>query len=215
MATACGRFGSVAHPAIVQLLLLTAQRRDEVSQMARSEIVGIPFWRLAQAPDTPLPKEAIWMIPATRYKTKRPNVEPLTEQTIELIASLDVIDDSDLVFTTTGKTGFSGCSKCKRRLDDAMIQALCQLAIDQGRDPSKVTLTEWRLHDLRRTSKTLMMRAGVRPDISERVLGHVIPGVEGIYDRHDYASEKREALQRLSTEIDRIVKGGEQLKEAA
>jgi hypothetical protein len=43
-----------------------------------------------------------------------------------------------------------------------------------------------------------MGRAGVRPDISERVLGHAIPGVEGIYDRYDYAPEKADALKKLA-----------------
>jgi hypothetical protein len=50
-----------------------------------------------------------------------------------------------------------------------------------------------------------MARAGVRPDISERVLGHVIAGVEGIYDRHDYELEKRDALEKLARMIERIL----------
>ena len=50
-----------------------------------------------------------------------------------------------------------------------------------------------------------MMRAGVRPDISERVLGHVIAGVEGTYDRHSYAEEKRDALDKLAATIERIL----------
>jgi hypothetical protein len=50
-----------------------------------------------------------------------------------------------------------------------------------------------------------MVRAGVRPDISERVLGHVIAGVEGTYDRHSYAEEKRDALEKLTTMIERIL----------
>ena len=66
-------------------------------------------------------------------------------------------------------------------------------------------LPNWTLHDLRRTAKTLMVRAGVRPDISERVLGHVIAGVEGTYDRHSYADEKRDALEKLAGMIDRIL----------
>ena len=66
-------------------------------------------------------------------------------------------------------------------------------------------LPNWTLHDLRRTAKTLMARAGVRPDISERVLGHVIAGVEGIYDRHSYADEKRDALEKLAALIDLIL----------
>jgi len=50
-----------------------------------------------------------------------------------------------------------------------------------------------------------MVRAGVRPDVSERVLGHVIAGVEGTYDRHSYADEKRDALERLAAMIERIL----------
>ncbi len=64
----------------------------------------------------------------------------------------------------------------------------------------------WTLHDLRRTARSLMSRAGVRPDISERVLGHAIPGVQGVYDRHTYDSEKADALKRLSDLISKIVK---------
>ena len=51
-----------------------------------------------------------------------------------------------------------------------------------------------------------MVRAGVRPDISERVLGHVIAGVEGTYDRHSYVDEKRDALEKLAAMIERILK---------
>lgn len=50
-----------------------------------------------------------------------------------------------------------------------------------------------------------MARAGVRPDISERVLGHVIGGVEGVYDRHGYLDEKRRALKSLDRMVDQIV----------
>ena len=66
-------------------------------------------------------------------------------------------------------------------------------------------IPNWTLHDLRRTAKTLMVRAGVRPDISERVLGHVIAGVEGTYDRHSYMDEKRDALEKLNSVIERIL----------
>jgi hypothetical protein len=65
----------------------------------------------------------------------------------------------------------------------------------------------WQLsRDVRRTAKTLMQRAGVRPDISERVLAHVIPGVARVYDRHGYLSEKQDALTKLDALVDRILK---------
>ena len=66
-------------------------------------------------------------------------------------------------------------------------------------------MPDWTIHDLRRTAKTLMARAGVRPDISERVLGHAIPGVEGVYDQHSYDEEKAHALKELASQVERII----------
>jgi integrase len=66
-------------------------------------------------------------------------------------------------------------------------------------------LPHWTLHDLRRTARSLMSRAGVRPDIAERVLGHAIGGVEGVYDRHHYQEAKADALKRLAGLIDAII----------
>ena len=67
------------------------------------------------------------------------------------------------------------------------------------------TLPPWRIHDLRRTARSLMARADVRPDIAERVLGHAIPGVEGVYDRHQYSEQKADALKRLAALIETII----------
>jgi integrase len=175
-----GVFGS-----IVEVLLLTAQRKSEVTAMARGEISG----------------GDVWTIPAERYKTGTPNIVPLTVKARSVVNRQDRHKDCDLVFSTNGKTAFSGFGKSKCRLDDAMLAALRAGAPE----PGKVTLAPWRLHDLRRTAKTLMQRAGVRPDISERVLGHIISGVEGTYDRYDYLEEKRDALERLEKLLDRIV----------
>jgi integrase len=62
-------------------------------------------------------------------------------------------------------------------------------------------MAHWTLHDLRHTARSLMSRAGVSADIAERVLGHKIPGVRGVYDRHEYATEKRDALERLASGV--------------
>jgi len=175
-----GVFGS-----IVELLLLTAQRKSEVAEMARSEIS----------------QNGIWTIPAERYKTGVPNIVSLTARARSILNRHDRYKDCDLVFSTNGKAAFNGFGKSKRRLDDVMLAALRAGAPE----PEKITLPEWRLHDLRRTAKTLMQRAGVRPDVSERVLGHIIPGVEGTYDRYDYTEEKRDALERLGVLLLNIV----------
>jgi len=63
----------------------------------------------------------------------------------------------------------------------------------------------WTLHDLRRTARSLMSRAGVNSDIGERCLGHVIGGVRGVYDRHEYREEKRLAFEALASLVTRIV----------
>ena len=64
----------------------------------------------------------------------------------------------------------------------------------------------WVLHDLRRTARSLMSRAGVSADVGERVLGHAIAGVRGVYDRHSFFDEKQDALQRLDGLVGQILR---------
>src|SRR6516162_3008889 len=179
--TKTGTFG-----ALVKTLLLTAQRRDEVAHMSRKEIGS----------------DGIWTIPAERYKTKCANFVPLSKAALAVIAAQPTIDKSDYVFSSRAKTPFSGFSKSKAALDKAVLASMQKRA----KKGAKVEpIPNWTLHDLRRTAKTLMVRAGVRPDISERVLGHAIGGIEGTYDRHSYADEKRDALEKLAEIVERIL----------
>jgi len=177
---AAGTFG-----ALVKTLLLTAQRRDEVAHMSRGDIA----------------KDGTWTIPAERYKTKKPNFVPLSEAALALIDARPKVDGCDYVFPSRDGTPFSGFGKSKAKLDKAVFAA----SKNQKNGAKVSPLPNWTLHDLRRTAKTLMVRTGVRPDISERVLGHVIAGVEGTYDRHSYADEKRDALEKLAAIIERIL----------
>ena len=66
-------------------------------------------------------------------------------------------------------------------------------------------MAPWRLHDLRRTARTLMSRAGVPSDHAERVLGHALPQIRGVYDKYGYLPEKREALEKLAALLDSII----------
>ena len=65
----------------------------------------------------------------------------------------------------------------------------------------------WVLHDLRRTARSLMSRLAVPRDIAERTIGHTIPGVEGIYDRHSYFEEKSEVLKQLANLVGVVIAG--------
>ena len=57
---------------------------------------------------------------------------------------------------------------------------------------------DWRLHDLRRTARSLMSRAKVQTEIAERVLGHAQDELIETYDQYDYQSEMADALERLA-----------------
>jgi integrase len=124
-----------------------------------------------------------WTLPAVRNKTKVDLVRPLAKTAQELVNG-----DGRWIFTTDGKSPISGFSKFKRQLDRASGTA------------------DWTVHDLRRTARSLMSRAGVDSDHAERCLGHVIPGVRGVYDRHSFESEMRKAYEALDKLIARILK---------
>lgn len=167
---------------LVNLLLLTAARRDEISGMQRSEIGA----------------DGIWVIPSARYKTGLTHALPVTEAMRAVLDTIEKVGKSDLVFTTNGKTQFQGFSKGKVQLDRMLLAEL------RKADP-EAEMKPWRLHDLRRTARTLMARAGVSGEIAERVLGHSVGGIEGVYNRYDYLSQKKQALEALAGMIDRIV----------
>jgi integrase len=166
---------------LVQFLLLTATRRTEAAGMRRSEVAGDE-----------------WIIPQERYKTGFELVIPLSRAAQAVLAAVPRIGKSGLVFTTDGKRPLAGFSKFKRAFD---IKVLAEL----HKQNSEAELPRWTLHDLRRTARSLMSRAGVPSDHAERCLGHVLPGVRGTYDRHEYLAEKRRAFDTLAVLIERIV----------
>ena len=69
----------------------------------------------------------------------------------------------------------------------------------------RLTVTHWSPHDLRRTARTLLARLGCPEDVGEAVLGHVIPGVAGVYNRHKYDAEKLQWLQTLADRLESLV----------
>jgi integrase len=127
-----------------------------------------------------------WIVPGSRYKNKLDHVIPLSQAARDLLESIQRIKGVKYIFTT-GKKPIGGFSKFKKDFDE------------------KCGVTAWTLHDLRRTARSLMSRAGVDADHAERCLGHVIGGVRGTYDRHAYYAEKKQAFEVLAAQIDRIV----------
>jgi integrase len=136
-------------------------------------------------------KDGKWIIPSEEREKGNAGTLPLPQQVIDIIKAQPRISKNPYVFAAGKGSGpFNSFSQRKAELDDKLPK-----------------MPKWRPHDLRRTARSLMSRGSlqVTPDIAERVLGHKIKGVRGIYDRHTYTNEKGKALLALAAEIDHIL----------
>ena len=163
--------GNGTFGAILRLALLTAQRREKLVTLRWDDVTV----------------DGVWNIHAEEREKGTGGALALPDMAIEIIRAQHRVGDNPYVFAGRGDGHFKGYSPCKRRFDEKVTIAL-------DGEP----LPRWTLHDLRRTARSLMARAGVRPDVAERVMGHAIQGVEGVYDRHSYRAEKADALNKLS-----------------
>jgi integrase len=127
-----------------------------------------------------------WTLPADRNKVKVDLTRPLSRAARRVLETVPRIDGSDLVFTNDGVRPV------------ALPRRTLRLKKATG-------TTGWRVHDLRRTCRTLLSRAGVPENHAERCLGHVIGGVKGIYDKHRYEKEMLAAYEKLAGLIANIV----------
>jgi integrase len=165
---------------LVRLTMMLGQRREEIAGMTWAEIDM---------------DASTWTIPKERYKTGIEHLVPLPKQALDLleeIAPLSPKPDDPVaihfVFSTKPGSRFQGFTKCKTRLDTLS------------------ETTDWTIHDLRRTLRTGLSSLRIVPDVAERVIGHVIGGVRGVYDRYAFLDEKRDALGLWADRIEAIVK---------
>jgi integrase len=183
---ACDEIGWPFGP-LAKLLLLTAQRRDEVAGMTWAE-VDID--------------KAVWTIPRHKAKNDREHEVALSAAAIAVLQSLPCF--GDLVFTTTLKTPVSGFSKSKRRLDVAMLAAKrAGVGTHKGE-----AIPNWTLHDLRRTATTGMARLKIPPHVVDRILNHTggaIRGVAAVYNRFEYLDERRAALEAWGRYVEELI----------
>lgn len=186
-----------------RLLILTGQRRDEVA--------GMKWAELDRA-------RSIWTIPADKAKNGKTHIVPLAPA---VVAELDAIavalqvkakakephatawPKAGPVLTTDGATSIRSYSKAKLALDAAIAEA-------RGTDERPAPLPAWRVHDLRRTLATGLQRLDVRLEVTEAVLNHLSgsrAGIVAVYQQHDWAAEKRDALRGWAAAVLAIVAG--------
>jgi hypothetical protein len=160
--------------ALVRMLILTGQRREEVAGMK---------WECVSDDMT------LWTIPGTETKNGKAHLVPLSPDATAILAALAPKQGEarqGLVFVGRLGTQFSGWSKCKADLDE-----------DSG-------VADWRIHDLRRTLATGLQRLGVRLEVTEAVLNHISgsrAGLVGVYQRHDWKTEKAAALNAWAAHV--------------
>jgi integrase len=124
-----------------------------------------------------------WTIPAARYKTNLDHVIPLSAMALSVLPERN----GEFVFSANGRQAIGGYGRHKQAIDEAS------------------GVSDYVIHDLRRTARSLLSRAGVASDHAERCLGHVIGGVRGVYDRHEFYEEKAKAFEALAAQVQRII----------
>jgi integrase len=173
---ACDAMGLPFGP-LFQLLLLTAQRRDEVGGMRRSELNL---------------EKRTWTVPARRTKNRKPHTVHLSDLTIEIIERLPQIGDSDLLFTTNETTPVSGFSKAKDRLDTLMG------------DPPEWILHDLRRTATSRMAR-LGIAPHVVDKILNHTAG-TIRGVAAVYNRYQFEPERKAALEARGRFVESLVR---------
>ena len=130
----------------------------------------------------------LWTLPGTRTKNGKPHAVQLSLAAVAVIRAQPRF--STLVFPARGGGPLSQFSTEKRRIDTLS------------------GVLGWRLHDLRRTLVSGMARLGVAPHIADKILNHAsgtISGVAAVYQRHEFMEERRDALDRWSAHVERIL----------
>jgi len=161
--------------AMVRLLILTGQRRGEVAGMEWGEL------------DL---EDRLWMLPRERVKNKRRHEVPLSPQAVAIIQSLPRISDK-YAFSSNGTAPANNFSYNWARLRGLLGD-----------------MPPWVIHDLRRTAASGMARLGIGLAVIEKVLNHVggsFAGIVGVYQRHEFADEKRAALEKWADHVEQLV----------
>jgi len=130
----------------------------------------------------------IWTLPGLRTKNGKPHLVHLSAPSIKLIERTPRL--GNYVFSFSGLRPFQDFTNAKRALDESS------------------GVTNWRLHDLRRTCVSGMARLGVPPHVADKILNHqsgTISGVAAVYQRHDFLAERKLALERWGQHIEVLV----------
>lgn len=169
---------------IVRLLLVTAVRKSELIEApwAEFDLDG-----------------GVWTVAAGRIKTEKATRRdfqiPLPAVAVEWLREIRrMAPHSEYVFPA------KRIGKNQTMAPEPVNWAVAAAGKTAGVD-------HFTLHDLRRTARTQLAALGVAPHVAERCLNHKLPGINDIYDQHDYLTERRAALDLWAAKLDKLIKG--------
>ncbi|MCW3480576.1 tyrosine-type recombinase/integrase [Neisseriaceae bacterium JH1-16] len=174
---------SVENDRTIRLLLLLCVRKMELCA-ARWEEFNLD--------------DAVWHLPGERTKTGEPIDIPLPSLAVDWLRELRRLSEP------------SAWVLPARKMEHRMVPHIHEGTIGTALGKVKHEMSgveNFTVHDLRRTARTLLAELGIDPVVAERCLNHKIKGVEGIYNRHDYFTERSDALNRLAALLDALDKG--------
>lgn len=151
-----------------------------LSGQRRDEVRCLPWSELIEG-------GAAWLLPGGRNKGKRDHLVPLSVDLRTLIEASEKV--SPFVFSTGSEKPYAGQKRLKEILD------------------RKSGVRGWTLHDIRRTVSTRMSELGISRDVVRRVLNHARPGLDRVYDAHQYRDEKAKALEAWAQRLALIMAG--------
>ena len=177
------------------LQLWTGCRGAEVVAMRAEEVTEEPdgWW---------------WTIPRERLKMRRNPLladlrVPLVGRALSTVKRRLTVHPTGFVFPSRGASGHIE----QKALGVAIWTHMpaCKLRKDWIRP--RLPVEGWAAHDLRRTARTMLAALGCPAEVAEAILGHVLPGVQGVYDRHGYDAERRVWLTRLAERLEALAAG--------
>lgn len=149
-------------------------------------------------------RRGLWKLQPSRTKTKSYIEIPLAPQVVAwLEESIIFACGSEYLFPARRlirmKNGQPRTNRFEHVSPDTLNVALKRLPLKD--------IEHFTVHDMRRTARTQLGALGVDPFVAERALNHKLPGTQGIYDRHDYLPQRREALHQWAELLGAISRG--------
>lgn len=145
-----------------------------------------------------------WTIP--KAKTKNASRDGATDLRVPLVGRAETVVRRRLAVAGRGYLfpSRAGGHVDQKVIPEAVYGFQPYAQTHPERDRPRLPVTHWAPHDLRRTSRTFLAALGCPKEIAELIMGHMLPGVEGVYNLHTYDRERREWLGRLSDYLESL-----------